>query len=49
VLTRHYTYHNLSSAAQTSATTLFLTLATLCETALATLETALSIPSHRTS
>ena len=37
VFTRHYTYHNLSAEAQTSAETQFLTLATMCETALATL------------
>ena len=37
VLSRHYTYHNLSVDARKSATSLFLTLATLCETSLATL------------
>ena len=37
VLTRHYTFHNLSSQAQSASTTLFLTLATLCETSLSTL------------
>ena len=37
VLTRHYTFHNLSPQAQSASTTLFLTLATLCETSLSTL------------
>ena len=36
-LTRHYTFHNLSSSAQAAATTLFATLAMLCENALATM------------
>ena len=36
-LTRHYTYHNLSPEAQAASMTLFLTLATMCETGLSTL------------
>ena len=36
-VTRHYTYHNLSLDAQAASTTLFLTLAALAETSLATL------------
>jgi sodium/hydrogen exchanger 8 len=37
VITRHYTFHNISRAAQSSASTLFLTLSTLCEVSLSTL------------
>ena len=37
VLCRHYAYHNLSGDAKGAATSLFLTLAALCETALSTL------------
>jgi len=36
-MTRHYTFHNLSEAAQESSTSFFLTLSSLAETSLATL------------
>lgn len=37
ILTRHYTYHNLSKAAQGAAETLYASIALLCENALATM------------
>lgn len=37
IATRHYTYHNMCAEAQRSATTLFLTHSSMCETALSTL------------
>lgn len=36
-LTRHYTYHNLSDAAQAAVTTFFATLSMICENGLATM------------